>query len=153
MSDRKASGREPTLSAYLIVQGAPAAIEFYTRVFGAKELYRLSEPTGRIGHAELELGGTRLMLADEYPDFGALSPPTVGGSPVSLHLLVEDVDQVVAQAVEQGATLIRKVKDEFHGYRSGIVADPFGHRWHLATLIEAVSPEEMQRRWTAMFEG
>jgi PhnB protein len=153
MSDQKASGPEPRLSAYLIVQGAPRAIEFYTRVFGAKELYRLTEPTGRVGHAELEIGGTRLMLADEYPDFGALSPPSVGGSPVSLHFMVGDVDQVVAQAVEHGATLIRQVKDEFHGYRSGIVADPFGHRWHLATLIETVSPEEMQRRWTAMFEA
>jgi PhnB protein len=153
MSERKAPAPEQKLSAYLVVQGATQAIEFYTRAFGAKELFRLTEPTGKVGHAELEIGGCRLMLADEYPDFGALSPPSVGGSPVSLHLLVDDVDRVAKQAVDHGATVIRNVKDEFHGYRSGIIADPFGHRWHLATQIEAVSPEEMQRRWTAMFEA
>jgi PhnB protein len=151
MSEHKLA--EQKLSAYLVVQGATRAIDFYTRAFGAKELFRLTEPTGKVGHAELEIGGCRLMLADEYPDFGALSPPSVGGSPVSLHLLVDDVDRVAKQAVAEGATVIRNVKDEFHGYRSGIVADPFGHRWHLATQIEAVSPEEMQRRWTAMFEA
>jgi PhnB protein len=153
MSERKEPAPEQRLSAYLIVQGAPRAIEFYERAFGAKELYRLTDPSGKVGHAELEVGGCRLMLADEYPDFGALSPPSVGGSPVSLHLLVDDVDHVVSQAVGHGATLIRKVKDEFHGYCSGIIVDPFGHRWQLATRVETITADEMQRRWTALFEA
>jgi PhnB protein len=153
MSEQNTPTPDQKLSAYLIVRGATRAIDFYKRAFGAKELFRLTEPSGKVGHAELEIGGCRLMLADEYPDFGALSPPSVGGSPVALHLLVEDVDRVAQEAVDLGATVLRNVKDEFHGYRAGMIADPFGHRWHLATRIEAVSPEEMQRRWTAMFEA
>jgi PhnB protein len=140
------------LSPYLVVQGAAQAIEFYTRAFGAEEHYRLTEPSGKVGHAELSIGGTRIMLADEYPDFGALSPPSVGGSPVTLHLFVDDVDAVVAHAVELGATLVRQVKLEFFGDRSGLLVDPFGHRWHLATRVEVVAPAEMQRRWSQMFE-
>jgi PhnB protein len=137
-----------TLSPYLVVQGAKRAIDFYCRVFGARELYRLCEPgSERLGHAELELGEGRLMLADEYPDFGALSPLTVGGTPVSLHLYVPDVDHTVKQASDAGATVLRPVKDEFFGDRTGLVVDPFGHRWHLATRKEEVSPEEMQKRW------
>ncbi len=141
------------LSPYLVVQGAARAIEFYTRAFGAEELYRLVDPAGKVGHAELIIAGTRIMLADEYPDFGALSPPTVGGSPVTLHLFVADVDGVIASAVGLGATLARPAKLEFFGDRSGIVIDPFGHRWHLATRVEDVSPAEMQRRWSGMFGG
>jgi PhnB protein len=138
------------LSPYLIVQGAKRAIDFYCRIFGARELYRLCEPgSDRLGHAELELGGTRLMLADEYPDFGALSPTTVGGSPVTLHLYVPDVDQTVQQASDAGATVLRPVKDEFFGDRTSLLVDPFGHRWRVATRKEEVSPEEMQRRWDA----
>lgn len=141
------------LSPYLVVQGAARAIEFYTRAFGAQELYRLVDPAGKVGHAELLIAGTRIMLADEYPDFGALSPPSVGGSPVTLHLFVDDVLGVIDVAVELGATLIRPATLEFFGDRSGIVVDPFGHRWHLATRVEEVSPDEMQRRWSAMFEA
>jgi len=142
---------QPALSPYLIVKGAAEALEFYGKAFGARELYRLSEPGGKIGHAELEIGHCRLMLADEYPDFGALSPVTVGGSPVSLHLYVEDVDAVVARATAAGATLLRPVQDEFFGDRTGMVTDPFGHKWHLASRKEDVSPEEMQRRMNAAF--
>jgi PhnB protein len=142
---------QPALSPYLIVKGAAQAIEFYRQAFGAKELYRLSEPGGKIGHAELEIGRCRMMLADEYPDFGALSPVTVGGSPVALHLYVEDVDAVVARATGAGATLLRPVQDEFFGDRTGMLTDPFGHKWHLATRKEDVSPAEMQKRMNTAF--
>jgi PhnB protein len=138
----------PALSPYLIVRDAKRAIDFYCRHFGARELFRLCEPgSERLGHAELELGGARLLLADEYPDFGALSPLTVGGTPVSLHLYVSDVDRTVKQAADAGATVLRPVKDEFFGDRTALLVDPFGHRWHLATRKEEVSPEEMQKRW------
>jgi PhnB protein len=144
------SGRS-ALSPYLIVKGAARALDFYQKAFGAKELFRLREPSGKIGHAELEIGGGRIMLAEEYPDFGALSPVTIGGSPVALHLYVEDVDAVVARATAAGATLLRPVQDEFFGDRTGMVTDPFGHKWHLATRKEDVSPEEMQTRMNAAF--
>jgi PhnB protein len=139
------------MSPYIIVRGAPAAIEFYRKAFGAKEVFRLSEPSGKVGHAELEIGGARFMLADEYPDFGALSPVTVGGTPVSIHLYVDDVDRVVATAADAGATVLRALRDEFFGDRTATLTDPFGHRWQLATRIEDVSPEEMQRRMNAAF--
>jgi PhnB protein len=141
----------PTLTPYVIVNGAAKAIAFYTQAFGATEVFRLTEPHGdRIGHAELRIGDALLMLADEYPDFGALGPLSVGGSPVTLHLYVEDVDGVVERATAAGATVVRPVKDEFYGDRAGLIADPFGHKWHLATRKEDVSPQEMQQRWSAM---
>lgn len=142
---------DQALSPYLIVKGAADAIAFYTKAFGAKELFRLTDPSGKIGHAELAINKARFMLADEYPDFGALSPVTVGGSPVSLHLYVENVDQTVEQATAAGATLLRAVKDEFFGDRTGMLTDPFGHRWHLATRKENVAPEEMQERMNAAY--
>jgi PhnB protein len=141
------------LTPYLIVADAARAIDFYQRVFGAKELFRLSEPSGKIGHAELRIGDSKLMLADEYPDFGALGPARVGGTPVAIHLYIEDVDAKVALAQSEGATVLRAVKDEFFGDRSGMLVDPFGHRWHLASRIEEVTPEEMQRRWTGATEN
>jgi PhnB protein len=139
------------LAPYLIVKSAAEAIAFYARAFGARELYRLTEPGGKIGHAELDIGGALVMLADEYPDFGALSPPTIGGTPVSLHLYVEDVDAVVARAEAAGATVLRKLTDEFFGDRVAMLADPFGHKWHLATHKEDVAPAEMQRRMDAAY--
>ncbi|AUX40194.1 glyoxalase [Sorangium cellulosum] len=151
MAVKPVPDEKQALSPYLVVRGAAQAIAFYVEAFGAKELYRLSEPSGKIGHAELVIGGSRFMLADEYPDFGALGPLTVGGTPVSLHLYVEDVDRTVERATKAGATLLRPVKDEFFGDRTGMVADPFGHKWHLATHKEDVSPEEMQRRMNAAF--
>lgn len=146
---------EPThrLSPHLIVRDAARAIAFYVDIFGAIEDFRLTEPGGKVGHAELKLGGGRMMLADEYPDFGALGPAAVGGTPVSLHLYVEDVDAVVARAVEAGATLLRPVSDEFYGDRSAMLLDPFGHKWQLASRRVEVSPEEMQRHWTKMLDG
>ena len=140
-----------TLTPYLVVKGANEAIAFYTKAFGAKEIFRLSEPSGKVGHAELEIRGSTIMLADEYPDFGALGPASIGGSPVSLHLYVDDVDRVVAGAKAAGATVLREVKDEFYGDRAGMVADPFGHKWHIATRKEEVSAEEAQKRWNEMF--
>jgi PhnB protein len=137
------------LTPYIVVRNAADAIRFYAEAFGATELFRLAEPGGKVGHAELAIGDSCLMLADEYPDFGALSPPSVGGSPVSLHLSVDDVDATVQRAEAAGATVLRPVKDEFYGDRAGMIVDPFGHKWHLATRKEDVSPEEMQRRWTA----
>ena len=144
-----------TLTPYVIVKGAAKAIQYYVEVFGAVELYRLCEPgsgSAKIGHAELKVGDGQLMLADEYPDFGALSPASTGGSPVSLHLYVDDVDAVVARAEQLGATVLREPKDEFFGDRVSTIVDPFGHRWQLATRKENVTPEEMQRRWTQMME-
>ncbi len=144
----------PALSAYLCVRGAERAIAFYKAAFGAEEIFRLVDPgDGRIGHAELSLGGARLMLADEYPDFGALSPESIGGTPVKLHLYVDDVDAVFARAMAEGATALRPPKDEFYGDRSGLLSDPFGHAWFLATAGEPVAPEEMQARWNAAMEG
>jgi PhnB protein len=141
------------LTPYIVVRGAAQAIDFYCSVFGAREDFRLTEPDGKIGHAELLIGESRLMLAEEYPDFGALGPGAVGGTPVTLHLYVPDVDATVARAEEAGATVLGKVKLEFYGDRRGQLLDPFGHRWHIATQVETVSPEEMQTRWTRMLAG
>jgi PhnB protein len=141
------------VSPYLIVSNAAEAINFYQRAFGAEELYRLDDPRGRIGHAELRFGDTVVMLADEYPDFGALAPQRLGGSPVKLHLSVDDVDAALDKAVAAGATLMRPASDEFHGDRSGMVLDPFGHSWFVSAKIADVPVEEMQRRFTAMMGG
>jgi PhnB protein len=143
----------PALSPYLTVKDAAAAIEFYRTAFGAVELFRLTAEDGRIGHAELNVAGAIVMLSDEWPDFGALSPPSIGGSPVKLHLKVDDCDTVVARAVAAGATLVRAVRDQFYGERSGMIADPFGHSWFVATVKEEVAPAEMQRRWDAAMRG
>jgi PhnB protein len=146
-------GGRQVLTPYLIVRNAAKAIEFYAQAFGAREVFRLTEPQGKIGHAELRIGDSLLMLADEYPDFGALGPASIGGSPVTIHLYVEDVDRVVAGATAAGGTILRAVKDEFYGDRAGMIVDPFGHKWHIATHTEDVSAQEMQRRWEAMLRS
>jgi len=139
---------------YLAVRGAARAIEFYKEVFGATEAYRLTDPSSnRIGHAEIQIGESRIMLSDEWPDFGALSPETVGGSPVRFHLSVENVDEMVERAVSAGAILLRPVADEFYGERMGMVTDPFGFSWHISTTTSEVTPQEMQRRWNEVFEA
>ena len=138
-----------TATPYLIVKGASRAIEFYRQAFGAEEILRLDGPDGRVGHAEIRIGDSRLMLADEHPDFGALSPVSVGGSPVNLHLYVDDVDRVVETAASAGAVTLRPVRNEFYGDRTGMIVDPFGHRWQLATAVEEVSAEEMKARYEA----
>ncbi len=130
---------------YISVHDGAAAIEFYKRAFGATERYRLTAPDGRLGHAEIEIGGSSLMLADEYPEYDRTGPRTLGGTPVTLTLAVPDVDAVVARAVELGAVLEIPVADMFYGSRSGTILDPFGHRWNIQTPEHEVSPEEMQR--------
>jgi uncharacterized glyoxalase superfamily protein PhnB len=139
--------------AYLCVSDAGAAIDFYKRAFGAKEKFRLVEPGGRIGHAELGFGATTIMLCDEFPECGIRSASTIGATAVSIHLHVDDADEMIGQAVLAGATLERKPQDEFYGERSGVVRDPFGHRWLIGHHIEDVSPDEMQRRYTNMLTG
>jgi PhnB protein len=139
------------LCPYLAVKGAQAAIDFYVEALGATVDFKLVDPSdGRIGHAELLFGTTRIFIADEYPDFGAVGPETIGGSPVKFHLDVADADTFFANAVLHGATALRAVKLEFHGDRTGLLADPFGYSWFVASKAEEVSPEEMQRRWNAM---
>ncbi|HEY3637356.1 MAG TPA: VOC family protein [Rhizomicrobium sp.] len=135
---------------YLRVRDAAAAIRFYEKAFGARELSRLQEPGGRIGHAEMRIGPATVMLSDEYPDRGISSPHTLGGTTFSLHLHVDDVDAVFARAVEAGATIVRPLENQFYGERSGMVRDPFGHEWLLGSHIEDVTTEEMQRRYTAL---
>ena len=135
-----------SVTPYLIVDGAARAIEFYRQVFGATEVLRMDGPDGRVGHAEIRIGDSHVMLSDEHPEIGARGPRSVGGSPVSLMVYVEDVDAVVNRAVEAGARLTRPVADQFYGDRTGGLEDPFGYTWNVATHVEDVSPEEMQRR-------
>ncbi len=135
---------------HLIIKDAARAIDFYKQAFGATEVMRLSEPSGKIGHAELRIGPALIMLADEYPEYDIRGPEALGGSPVAIHLYVEDVDAVVQRAEAAGATVLQPVKDQFYGDRSGKLRDPFGHVWMFATCLEVLSPEEMQRRFDAM---
>jgi PhnB protein len=141
-----------TVTPYLIASSAARAIEFYTKAFGATELMRFVDGKGRIGHAEVRIGDSRVMLADEFPDHGARSPHAVGGTPVFIHLYVEDVDAVAARATAAGAKVIRPVQDQFYGDRSATLEDPFGHVWNVATHVEDVSEEELKRR-SAALEG
>jgi len=137
------------VTPYLIARNASAAIEFYKKAFGAEEVYRLAMPDGRVGHAELRIGGSVVMLADEFPEMGAKSPAALGGTPVSLLLYVADSDAVAARAVAAGAKVKRPVVDQFYGDRSGTFEDPFGHVWTIATRKENLTPEEIGRRAAA----
>jgi PhnB protein len=138
---------------YLRVRDAGKAIDFYRRAFGAEELFRLTEPTGRIGHAEIRIGATTLMLSEEFPEMGIVGPQALGGTTFSIHLHVDDADAWIARAVEAGATVLRPAADAFYGERGGTVRDPFGHEWMLGHQIEEVSTQEMQRRYDALFEA
>jgi PhnB protein len=141
-----------SVTPYLIIQGAGDAIDWYGKVLGTKERMRM--PMGdRVGHAELELGDSVVMLADEFPDMGIRSPATLGGSPVNVHVYVDDVDDLFARAIAAGATEMQPVEDKFYGDRAGQFSDPFGHVWSVATHIEDVAPEEMRRRMAAMTDG
>ena len=135
-----------TLTPYLIVNGGARALEFYAKAFGARELFRMPAPGNKIGHAEMQIGDSRFMLADEHPEQGHRGPSSYGGSPVGLMIYVPDVDAVARQAVAAGATVLQPVKDQFYGDRSGTFKDPFGHTWTIATHTEDLSPEEMERR-------
>lgn len=137
---------------YLRVRGAADAIEFYARAFGAVEIFRLTEPTQRIGHAEIKIGPATIMLSDEYPEYGLLAPTPSGKPSFLLHMHVEDVDRLFERAVEAGASVIRPLEDQFYGKRTGTVRDPFGHEWMLSMQIEALTTAEMQRRLNALFE-
>ncbi len=141
-----------TLTPYINVKGGVEAIEFYKKAFGAKEIGRITMPDGSIGHAEIEIGDSKIMLAEENDQWGNLSPQTLGGTAVSLCLYVEDVDAVYARALQAGATVTgeMEVKDQFHGDRSGTLIDPFGHKWTILTHIEDISFEELQKRMNAM---
>jgi PhnB protein len=141
-----------TVTPYLIVNNAARAIDFYKRAFGATELVRMEQPGGKVGHAEIEIGDSRIMLADEFPEMGARSPESLGGSPVSMLIYVEDVDSRFRQAIAAGAKELRPVKDQFYGDRSGTLADPFGHTWTIGTHTEDVTPEEMDRRMAKYME-
>jgi PhnB protein len=145
-----------TLTPYLSVKGAADAIAFYKKAFGAEEIYRMDMPGGKVGHAELQIGDSRLMLADEFPempDAVTQSPKTLGGVAVGFNLYAPDVDSLFKRAVEAGAKVRRPVQNQFYGDRSGTVEDPFGHIWTLATHVEDVSEEEMKKRLAAMPKG
>ncbi len=137
-----------SVTPHLIVKDGARAIEFYKKVFGAKELFRM-EDKGRVGHAELQIGDSRIMLADEHPEMDARSPQSIGGTPVSIHLYVADVDATVARAVAAGARMKQKVEDKFYGDRNGTIVDPFGHTWFVSTHVEDVPADEMERRAAA----
>src|SRR5688572_30812352 len=141
------------VTPYLMIDGASAAIDFYVSVLGATERMRMGAPGDKVGHAELEIGDSVIMLADEAPEMDALSPRTVGGTPVSLHVYVEDADGVFARAIDAGAKELQPVEDKFYGDRSGSFEDPFGHRWHVATHVEDVPPDEMEKRMATETSG
>jgi PhnB protein len=138
-----------SLTPYLSIKGAADAIEYYKKAFGAVELFRMPTPDGRIAHAEMKIGDSPFMLADEFPEMGFLSPKTIGNSPVGLMIYVDDVDKIYPQAIAAGGTEKKPLQDQFYGDRSGTLEDPFGHVWTVATHKEDVSPEEMDRRAAA----
>lgn len=135
-----------SVTPYLVIKGAAKAIDFYKRAFGAVELFHMEGPDGRIGHAEIKIGNSPVMLADEHPHMGFKGPQSLGGTPVSLMIYVEDVDKVFPQAVAAGATVTRPLQDQFYGDRSGTLTDPFGHVWTVSTHKEDVPPEELEKR-------
>ena len=135
-----------TLTPYMIHNHAADAIEFYKKAFGAVERFRMPKPDGKIAHAEIQIGNSMIMMADEYPEMNARGPQTIGGSPVSLCLYVEDVDSFFNKAVAAGATVIRPVQNQFYGDRSGMLADPFGYQWNVSTHVEDLTAEEIAKR-------
>ena len=142
-----------SVTPYLIVEGAARALDFYKRAFGAEETFRMPGPDGRIGHAEMRVGNSMIMLADGNPAMGAKGPLAYGGSPISLMIYVPDVDKVFAQAVSAGAVVERPLANQFYGDRTGGIVDPFGHKWYLATHVEDVAPDELERRARAQRPG
>ena len=146
MATKPVPDNYPRVTPYLCIDGAAAAIDFYKKAFGATERMRMGGPEGKIGHAEIEIEGGLIMLADEYPDMNFRSAKALGGSPVTVHIYVADVDAFCARAAAAGATILRAVADQFYGDRSCQLTDPFGHSWSVATHVEDVSPEEMQKR-------
>lgn len=142
-----------SVTPYLIIKGAAAAIDYYKKVFGATELFRIQAPEGKIGHAEIKIGNSPIMLADEHPEMGFVSPQTLGGSPVGLMIYVDDVDTMFTQAISAGGQQLKALENQFYGDRSGTLKDPFGHTWTVATHIEDVPPEEMEKRAASAHGG
>jgi PhnB protein len=142
-----------SVTPYLVIKGAAEAIDFYKKAFGATELFRMEQGDGRIGHAEIKIGDSPIMLADEFPEMKYFAPNTLGGTPVSILLYVEDVDTVFPQAISAGGKEEKPLQDQFYGDRSGTLTDPFGHMWTIATHKEDVSPEEMEKRISAGGHG
>ena len=140
------------VTPYLTIKGAIQAIEFYKKAFGAEEVMRLSTPEGKLAHAEISIGGSIVMLHDEAPEWKAFSPQTIGDTSVSIMLYVNDVDAVFKRAIAAGASSVMEVADQFYGDRAGGLKDPFGHKWHIATHVEDVAPDEIRRRAAKMFE-
>jgi PhnB protein len=136
----------PRVTPYLIVSDGAAAIDFYTSILGATERMRMGGPDGKVGHAEIEIGESLIMLADEHPEMGARGPKTIGGTPVFIHVYVEDADRVFESAIEAGATSLQPMEEKFYGDRSGSFEDPFGHHWNVATHVEDIPPDEMEKR-------
>ncbi|MCA9553065.1 MAG: VOC family protein [Myxococcales bacterium] len=137
---------------YLRLRNTGEAVEWYKRIFGAEELFRLVEPSGRVGHIELRMGGTTLMFSDEYPEMNIAGPETLGGTTFAVHLHVDDADALIDAAVAAGATLLRPAQDHFYGERSGTFRDPWGHEWNVGHELEKLTPEQMQARYDALFE-
>ena len=142
-----------TVTPYLAIKNALAALEFYKKAFGATERFRMLMPDGRLAHAEIQVGDSIIMMCDEFPEHGGKSPQTLGGSPVYLYLYVEDVDAFYNKAVAAGAKASKPIMDQFYGDRSGLLEDPFGHQWWIATHKEDVPPEELTKRMSAARPG
>ncbi|NOU90486.1 VOC family protein [Paenibacillus sp. LMG 31460] len=138
-------------TSFLWIKNAAEAIEFYKKAFDAVEIYRLTEPGGKVAHAEITIGGAKISLAGEYPEYGILGPETMGNTTVGIQLQVDDADKLFQQAIVAGATIVNPMTDQFYGDRAGSVKDPFGHYWMIYTTIEVVNPEEMQKRFLALF--
>ncbi len=142
-----------SVTPYLIIKGAAEAIEYYKKSFGATELFRMPAPDGKIGHAEIKIGDSPIMLSDEHPDLGHVGPQTLGGTPVGIMIYVDDVDTMFKKAISGGGQEIKPLQDQFYGDRSGTLKDPFGHLWTVATHVEDVAPEEMEKRMAATHGG
>ncbi|MEN3362836.1 MAG: PhnB protein [Burkholderiales bacterium] len=140
-----------TVTPYLTIRNAADALDFYKRAFGATELFRMADASGKVGHAEIRIGDSAIMLSDEFPEMNARSPESIGGSPVAIHLYVEDVDAIVKRAVEAGAEVVRPVENQFYGDRGGMLSDPFGHSWWVSTHVEDVPMEEIRKRAAALY--
>jgi PhnB protein len=143
----------PRVTAYLAIDGASDAIEFYKKIFGAQERFRMPQPDGTIGHAEIQVGDSVIMLSDAFPEMGVVDPKKLGGTPITLTVYVEDVDATFDDAIRSGAKQLQPVEDKFYGDRAGQFEDPWGHRWNVMTHVEDVSPEEMAKRAAAFAAG